>query len=134
MINFDTRLSKHMIASKSTVNSEELADFIIEGIREKKGLEIVRVDLRKIHNSISDFFVICHASSDRQVDAISESIEEIVKKRSGDRPNTVEGKRNAEWILIDYVDVVVHVFKEEMRRLYALEDLWADAPIEQLGD
>lgn len=123
-----------MTASKTVNYSEELADFIIEGIREKKGLEIVRVDLRNIHNSISDYFVICHATSDRQVDAISQSIEDVVRKRNGDRPNTVEGKRNADWILLDYVDVVVHVFKEEIRRLYALEDLWADAPIEQIGD
>ncbi|MEQ9188472.1 MAG: ribosome silencing factor [Cryomorphaceae bacterium] len=123
-----------MTATQSVNYSEELADFIIEGIREKKGLEIVRVDLRNMHNSISDYFVICHATSDRQVDAISQSIEDVVRKRNGDRPNAVEGKRNADWILLDYVDVVVHVFKEEIRRLYALEDLWADAPIEQIGD
>lgn len=134
MINFDFRLNKPMTDTPKPVNSEELADCIIEGIREKKGLEIVRVDLREIHNSISDYFVICHATSDRQVDAISDSVEETVREKLGDRPNAVEGRQNAEWILMDYVDVVVHVFKEELRRLYALEDLWADAPIEQLGE
>jgi len=123
-----------MTDTNRAATSEDLADAIIEGIRDKKGQEIVRVDLREMHNSISDYFVICHATSDRQVDAISDSVEKWVRERLGDRPNTIEGKQNAEWVLMDYVDVVVHVFKEEVRRLYALEDLWADAPIEQIQD
>ena len=123
-----------MTKAEKAVNSEELSDAIIEGIREKKGLEIVRVDLREVHNSVSDFFVICHATSDRQVDAISDSVFDVVPDQLGDKPNAVEGKQNAEWILMDYVDVVVHVFKKELRELYALEDLWADAPIEQFGE
>lgn len=123
-----------MTKAEKAVNSEELSDAIIEGIREKKGLEIVRVDLREVHNSVSDFFVICHATSDRQVDAISDSVFDVVRDQLGDKPNAVEGKQNAEWILMDYVDVVVHVFKKELRELYALEDLWADAPIEQFGE
>lgn len=115
-------------------NSEILAAHIIKGIKEKKGLEIVRVDLRKINNSISDYFVICHGTSNRQVDAIADSVVDMVRSQIGDRPNTVEGKQNSEWVLLDYVDVVVHVFQENFRRLYALEDLWADAPIEQLSE
>ena len=123
-----------MTDTNRAATSEDLADAIIDGIRDQKGQEIVRVDLREMHNSISDYFVICHATSDRQVDAISDSVEKWVRGRLGDRPNTIEGKQNAEWVLMDYVDVVVHVFKEEVRRLYALEDLWADAPIEQIQD
>ena len=134
MINFDTRLNQHMTESQKSINSEELAAFIIEGIREKKGHDIVRIDLRNIHNAISDFFVICHANSDRQVDAIATSIDETVRKHTGDRPNTIEGRQNAEWVLMDYVDVVVHVFQEKLRHLYALEDLWADAAVEQMHD
>lgn len=123
-----------MTKGQTKLSSAKLAEHIIEGIQEKKGVNIVKVDLRQISNSISDFFVICHASSTRQVDAIADSIMEVVRKRCGDRPNTVEGKQNAEWVLLDYVDVVVHVFQEKIREVYALEDLWADAPIEQIGD
>ncbi len=115
-------------------NSEILAAQIIEGIKEKKGLDIVQIDLRKIGNSISDFFIVCHGSSNRQVDAIAESVLEAVRESIGDRPNSIEGRTNAEWILLDYVDVVVHVFQEKMRELYSLEDLWADAPLEKIKD
>ena len=90
----------------------------------------MQIDLRKIGNSISDFFIICHGSSNRQVDSIAESVIDSI----GDRPNSVEGRTNAEWILLDYVDVVVHVFQESVRELYSLEDLWADAPIEKIID
>jgi ribosome-associated protein len=115
-------------------NSEILAAQIIEGIKEKKGLDIVQIDLRKIGNSISDFFIVCHGSSNRQVDAIAESVLDVVRESIGDRPNSVEGRTNAEWILLDYVDVVVHVFQEKMREMYSLEDLWADAPLEKILD
>ena len=123
-----------MTKETKAVNSEILAEYIVDGIREKKGQHIVKVDLRGHGNAVSDFFVICHGSSDRQVDAIADSIVETVRDRCGDRPNTVEGKQNAEWILLDYVDVVVHVFQEKLRDLYSIEDLWADVPIEQIGD
>lgn len=122
-----------MTVKQKTTHSEELAAYIIEGIQEKKGMNIVKVDLRGIQNAISDFFVICHGSSDRQVDAIADSIEEMVRDRCGDKPNAVEGKRNGEWVLMDYVDVVVHVFRESMREVYSLEELWADAPTEQIS-
>lgn len=115
-------------------NSEILAAQIIEGIKEKKGLDIVQIDLRKIGNSISDFFIVCHGSSNRQVDAIAESVLDAVRESIGDRPNSIEGRTNAEWILLDYVDVVVHVFQEKMREMYSLEDLWADAPLEKILD
>lgn len=123
-----------MTKKTKPTNSEILAAQIIEGIKEKKGLDIVKIDLRKIGNSISDFFIVCHGSSNRQVDAIADSILEVVRESIGDRPNSVEGRTNAEWILLDYVDVVVHVFQEKMREIYSLEDLWADAPLEKILD
>jgi len=117
-----------------TPDSEILADKIVQGILEKKGENIVKIDLRNMHNSISDYFVICHGTSNRHVDAISDSIVEEVRKELGDKPNAVEGKNLAEWILIDYVNVIVHVFQEEQREHYALEDLWADAPTENITE
>lgn len=90
------------------------------------------MDLRDIGNAISDFFVICHGTSNRQVDAIADSVLDEVKKLTGERPVNTEGKQNAEWVLIDFVDVVVHVFQEKFREHYALEELWADASIEQI--
>lgn len=121
-----------MTVKQKATQSEELAAYIIEGIQDKKGMDIVKVDLRGIQNAISDYFVICHGSSDRQVDAIADSIVDTVRNRCGDRPNAIEGKRNGEWVLLDYVDVVVHVFQERLREVYSLEDLWADAPTEQI--
>ncbi|GAB4380944.1 MAG: ribosome silencing factor [Salibacteraceae bacterium] len=111
------------------MNSEKLADLVVHGMREKKAEEITLLDLRDIDQAISDFFVICHAQSGRQVDAIADSVLETVKKNTGENPLNTEGKQNAEWILIDFVDVVVHVFQEKWRKHYALEELWADAKV-----
>lgn len=121
-----------MINSESSSDSEKLAGIIIKGIQEKKGQSIIKMDLRDIGNAISDFFVICHGTSNRQVDAIADSVLDEVKKLTGERPVNTEGKQNAEWVLIDFVDVVVHVFQEKFREHYALEELWADASIEQI--
>lgn len=121
-----------MLNNKPRSNSEKLAGIIIKGIQEKKGQSIIKMDLRDIGNSISDFFVICHGTSNRQVDAIADSVLDEVKKNTGERPVNTEGKKNAEWVLIDFVDVVVHVFQEKVREHYALEELWADASIEQI--
>jgi len=121
-----------MIKNEESTYSEKLAGIIIKGIQEKKGQSIIKMDLRDIGNAISDFFVICHATSNRQVDAIADSVMDEVKKLTGEKPVNTEGKQNAEWVLIDFVDVVVHVFQEKFRERYALEELWADAPIEQI--
>lgn len=123
-----------MTRKPKTNQSEKLAAYIIEGIQEKKGISIVKVDLRDIQNAISDYFVICHGTSDRQVGAIADSVVDVVREKFGDKPNAIEGKQHGEWVLLDYVDVVVHIFQEKWRELYSLEDLWADAPIEQIGD
>lgn len=120
---------KHIVA-----DSEVLTEVIIRGIQEKKGLSIVKMDLRNVGNAFCDFFIVCHGSSNRQVDSIADSILEVVQKTIGEKPFTTEGKRNAEWILIDFVNVVVHVFQEKWRDHYAIEDLWADAAIQRIAE
>ncbi|MBE0639262.1 MAG: ribosome silencing factor [Bacteroidales bacterium] len=110
-------------------NREELIKFIIEGIHEVKGHEIVDIELNTIQNSICDDFIICHGTSKRQVDAIADSVEKTVRENTKLKPWHKEGFQNAEWILLDYVDVVVHIFNEQNRKFYNLEGLWADAKI-----
>ena len=109
------------------MNSEELSKLVVLGMQEKKALDIVMMDLRTVEHSIADFFVICTGSSDTQIDAICDSIEETVHKHAQMHPWHLEGKQNKEWILLDYVEVVAHVFRTDRRTFYALEDLWADA-------
>lgn len=121
-----------MIENKLIREKIEIRDFVLEGIREIKGYEILIIDLSKINNSICDYFIICHGNSRTQVEAIAQSVEETVRKHTGVRPWHSEGWQNAEWILLDYVDVVVHIFNEKARRFYNLEGLWADAPITRL--
>ncbi len=104
-----------------------LVTAIIMGIQEVKGKEIVHLDLRHVANTVCDHFIICHGDSDTQVEAIANSVERFGLERAGDKPWHSEGLANAEWILLDYVDVVVHIFHREKRGYYAIEDLWADA-------
>ena len=111
------------------MNSKKLSEFIVFGMQEKKAEDIVLLDLRKVKNAVADFFVICSGNSDTQLDAIADSVEKEVKERSGDTPWHREGKENREWILLDYVSVVAHVFKQERRDFYALEELWGDAVV-----
>ncbi len=112
-------------------NSEILTQSIIHGIQEKKGKEIISLNLTNLANSVSNFFVICHGNTKIQVEAIADAVEETVRKNIGDKPWHKEGFENAEWILLDYVDVVVHVFQESTRSFYDLEKLWADAEIKE---
>ncbi len=118
-----------MVKSKKEKESAYLSEIIIHGIQEKKGNEIVRLDLQKIHSSISDFFVVCHAESTTQVLAIAKSVEEEVYKAFKQDPWRKEGLEHGEWVLLDYVDVVVHIFQSEKRRFYGIEDLWGDAEL-----
>lgn len=104
-----------------------LAEIIIKGMQEKKAEEIVQLDLSKIPNSITDYFIICHGSNRSQVEAIAESVEVEVKKAIGEHAWHKEGYENAEWVLLDYFDVVVHIFQPESRQYFQLEKLWADA-------
>jgi ribosome-associated protein len=119
---------------KKAVDPPELVDSVIKGIFEKKGLNVVKIDLRKLESRIADYFIICHGSSKTQVDSISYSVGETARKDSGEKPLHVEGLENSFWVLMDFGDVVVHIFQEEYRNFYSLESLWADADISRLDD
>ena len=121
-----------MVKRKKSETSGMLADIIVKGMQEKLGLDIVKLNLSGIPNSITDYFVICHGSSRSQVDAIADSVQFEVKKAIGAIASHKEGFENCEWILLDYFDVVVHVFQAEARSFYQLEKLWADAPREEI--
>ncbi|MFM7024113.1 MAG: ribosome silencing factor [Flavobacteriales bacterium] len=113
--------------------SQKLADLIIAGMQEIKAENIVLIDLRKLQNTICDFFVIATGNSSTHVEAIAGTLEKEVKKATGEYPWKREGFSNSEWILIDYVSVIAHVFQEHTREFYNLEDLWADAQITKIG-
>ena len=109
--------------------AEALAEIAVHGMQEKKGMSIVTLDLRKLKYSFADFFVICYGTSDRQVEAIADGVEEEIRKVTGEKPLHREGVEQAEWILLDYVNVVVHIFQEDKRSFYGIEELWGDAVI-----
>lgn len=121
------------ITTKKDAN-QLLVDAAVEGIQEVKGKDINILDLRGIHNRVCDYYIICQADSSTQVNAIAGSVEAMVKKRIGERPYHTEGFQNSEWILVDYVTVVVHVFQSEVREFYNLESLWADAEVTSIPD
>ena len=120
-----------MVIKTRKTKSQILTDIIIHGIQEKKGKNIVSLNLTKIPNAVCNFFIICHGTSKVQVESIADSVIYEVKKVSGANPWHKEGFKNAEWILIDYFYVVVHVFQENTRDFYRLENLWADAEIQK---
>lgn len=110
------------------VSSNELISNIIAGIEKVKGTDITLMDLRGIENSVCDYFILCNGSSNTQVNAIASSVQRVVSQADGHiKPWHVEGESNAEWILIDYVDVVVHIFQKRIREHYDIEGLWGDA-------
>lgn len=109
------------------LNSEQLNHLIIEGIRDKKGKNIVQLDLRKLEDAPADFFIICEGDSNTHVKAISDSVYKKVKDELHTTPSHTEGSSNARWVLIDYFDTVVHVFYPETREFYDIEQLWSDA-------
>ncbi|WP_342645957.1 ribosome silencing factor [Mucilaginibacter sp. CSA2-8R] len=118
-----------MVKNKALNESTYISELAIHGIQEKKGNDIVRLDLRNIKSSVSDYFVICHADSSTQVRAIANSIEDEIFKATQTDPWRKEGLEHGEWILLDYIDVVIHVFKTDKREYYGVEDLWGDAEI-----
>jgi ribosome-associated protein len=123
-----------MVKKRKGANSETLSDVIVKGMQEKKASDIVVMDLRKIKNAVADFFVICSGNSDKQLDAISDSIDAEVFKKFQENPWHTEGKNNKEWMLLDYINVVAHVFRKDRRAFYALERLWGDADITEIDD
>ena len=126
--NFGTQINNNLDKS-SLMTSEELSQFIVKGMEERKAEDIKVLDLRGVKGSISDFFIICSGNSDTQIQAIAESVEKEAKEKGRETPWKKEGFTNREWILLDYVSVVAHIFKRDKREFYALEDLWGDAKI-----
>jgi ribosome-associated protein len=107
---------------------------IIQAIQDKKAQNIISLDLRKIPEAVADFFIICEAGSTTQVKAVADSVEEEVRRNCEELPYKHEGRTSMQWVLIDYVNVVIHVMLPESRRFYKLEDMWSDAPQEKYGD
>ena len=122
------------VLAKPTLQSTDFADRIVKGMQDKKAIEIAVLDLRNIKNAFADYFIICSGNSDTQVDAVADSVEKAVYELTGQFPRYKEGKMNREWILLDYIDVVAHVFKKDKREYFGLEDLWGDADITYLED
>lgn len=120
-----------MNAKKSLSNNTSLAlnSLILDCIQEKKGNDIVHIDLTHLEDSPTEQFIVCHGESSTQVKAIADFITDEVKQKTGQIPNHVEGQNNSFWILIDYFDIIVHVFYKETREFYKLEELWADGKV-----
>jgi len=118
--------------AKKQVNTDDLISVIIKGIDDVKGENIQLLDLRDIENTVCDYFIICSGNSNTQVNAISGSVQKLVSKELKDKPWHIEGQGNSEWILMDYVNVAVHVFQKHIRDFYDIESLWGDAKITEI--
>ncbi len=118
--------------TKEKINADQLITTIVGGIEEVKGKEITILDLRDIENTVCDYFIVCEGTSNTQVNAIVSSIQKQVSKTLKDKPWHIEGVDNAEWVLMDYVNVVVHVFQKHIREYYDIESLWGDAKTTQI--
>ncbi|NND63362.1 MAG: ribosome silencing factor [Flavobacteriaceae bacterium] len=112
---------------KKEVSTDQLVTQIIKGIEEVKGQDIQILDLREIENTVCDYFIICNGTSNTQVNAIVNSVQKLVSKSLKEKPWHIEGSDNAEWVLMDYVHIVVHVFQKHIREFYDIEGLWGDA-------
>jgi len=119
---------KNITPARLTLRSK-LIKSIISSIQEKKGENIAVLDLRKINEAVCDFFVICEASNQPQIRAIADNIREQVRDQTGDQPYHFEGYDTLQWVLLDYVNVVVHVMLTDSRKFYQLEEMWSDAPV-----
>tara|TARA_B110000444_G_scaffold261340_1_gene312763 strand:+ start:9128 stop:9499 length:372 start_codon:yes stop_codon:yes gene_type:complete len=117
---------------KDVPNPDSLISKIIGGIEEVKGVEINLLDLREIQNTVCSYFIICNGTSNTHVNAIVNSVQKTVSKNLKEKPYHTEGEKNSEWVLIDYIDVVVHVFQKQIRDRYDLENLWGDANSTQI--
>ncbi|MDU8885318.1 ribosome silencing factor [Yeosuana sp. MJ-SS3] len=113
--------------TKDNISADQLITTILGGIEDVKGKEINILDLREIENTVCDYFIICEGTSNTQVSAIINSIQKKVSKEHKEKPWHIEGLDNAEWVLIDYVNIVVHVFQKHIREYYDIESLWGDA-------
>ena len=113
--------------TKQKASTDQLITEIVKGIEKVKGENISILDLREIENTVCDYFIVCEGTSNTQVNAIAGSVQKSVSKAIQDKPWHVEGEANAEWILLDYVNVVVHIFQKQIREFYDIESLWGDA-------
>jgi len=109
-------------------------DSVVKGLFEKKGENVALIDLRKIENRVCDYFIISHATSSKQVDSLAWSVEDIVRRETGRKPYHIEGRENCIWVLLDYGDILVHIFQQPYREFYNLESLWADGTLTMLED
>ena len=117
-----------------TSGNGKLVETIIEGIQEKKGSAVSIIDMRGIEGSICNYFVVCQGNSPMQVEAITDSVEEMAREKASEKPVRIVGRENALWVAMDYTDVMVHIFVPDIREYYNLESLWEDAPIRQIPD
>lgn len=133
-----SNLKKAVAAKKGSITrltrNSKIFKTIVGAIQEKKGNYIISLDLRKIPEAVADFFIICEANSNTQLKAIADFVEEDVKKKCGELPYKHEGRQVQQWILIDYVNIVVHVMLPEPRKFYQLEEMWSDAPMMEHND
>ncbi|HVD97639.1 MAG TPA: ribosome silencing factor [Cytophagaceae bacterium] len=134
MINKKEKLSSKPVKAQKKATEINLVDLVVNGMLEKKGHNITILDLRNIKTAVADYFVLCSANTDTQLDAIRTSVEEEVYKTIGQDVWMKEGLQNREWILLDYGDVVAHIFRTDRREFYGLEDLWGDAVITVIDD
>jgi ribosome-associated protein len=111
--------------------NSKIVKVIIQAIQEKKGEKIISLDLRKIQEAVADFFIVCEAGSTTQVRAIADFIETEVKEKCGEMPYKHEGRQVLQWVIIDYINVVVHIMLPDSRRFYKLEEMWSDAVMEE---
>lgn len=119
---------------KTTENSDSrrLTNSVLKGLLDKKGTNILELDLRNIESAVCDYFVICSGGSDRQVNALANAVKDTVIEDESEKPWHIEGMDNCTWVLLDYANVVVHIFLEETREFYKLEELWADANVKTI--
>jgi ribosome-associated protein len=122
------------IKSKKSAKEDALKDLVVLGMQDKKAQDIAVIDLRSHKNAIADFFVICSGTSNTQVESIADSIEDMVYKQTSELPRHKEGQETGEWVLVDYINVVAHVFQKSKRGHFALEELWGDAEIEYIKE
>lgn len=128
MNNLEALKSRKKSSLTRLSRSSKIFKTIIHAIHEKKGENVLSLDLRKIPEAVADFFIICEASNSTQLKAIADFIEVDVKEKTGETVYKHEGKQGLQWILIDYVNIVVHVMLTETRKFYQLEEMWSDAP------
>lgn len=115
------------VLNKNVTDSETLTELIIDSIQDIKGQNILKLDLRELDDAPTDFFIICEGESSTQINSIADNVVKRLKEEADTRPAHIEGKQFSNWVLVDYFDVIVHVFYPETRRFYEIEDLWSDA-------